>query len=76
MSDHTEFAKSVLQDFAVQAGGLEIRVGVLETSRRAIGVYKACGLVEKEHSWRMVRGSKERIEFSDGIYAIGSPMRG
>lgn len=76
MSDHTEFAKSVLQDFAVQARGLEIRVGVLETSRRAIGVYKACGLKEKGHSWRMVRGAKERIEFSDGIYAIGSPMRG
>ncbi|MHA2378273.1 MAG: GNAT family N-acetyltransferase [Candidatus Thorarchaeota archaeon] len=76
MSDHPEMAEDVLRDFAVQAGGLEIRAGVLETSRRAIGVYKACGLIEKGHSWRMVRGTEEKIEFSDEIYAIGSPMRG
>ncbi|MFW9800459.1 MAG: GNAT family N-acetyltransferase [Candidatus Thorarchaeota archaeon] len=76
MSAHAELAEEFLRDFAVEAGGLEIRAGVLETSRRAIGVYKACGLVEKGHSWRMVRGTREKIEFSDRIYAIGSPMRG
>jgi hypothetical protein len=75
MCSNFELAKSLLKDFAVQAGGKEIRAGVLETSRKAVGIFKASGLYQESFSWRMVLG-KDRMEFSDGIFAIGSPMRG
>lgn len=76
MSNHFKLAEELLRDFAVQAGGRMIKLGVLESSRRAIGVLKVCGLLEKDASWRMVLGTDEKPEFSDGLFAIGSPMRG
>ena len=75
MCSHFELAKSLLKDFAVRVGGKEIRAGVLETSRKAVAVFKDSGLYQESVSWRMVHG-RERMEFSDGIFAIGSPMRG
>jgi GNAT superfamily N-acetyltransferase len=75
MCSHFELAKSILKDFAVHVGGAEIRTGVLETSRKAIAALKESGLYQESFSWRMVHG-KDRIEFSDGLFAIGSPMRG
>lgn len=75
MCSHFEMAKSILKDFAVQVSGLEIRAGVLETSRKSIGLLKASGLYQESSSWRMVHG-RDRVDFADGLFAIGSPMRG
>jgi ribosomal protein S18 acetylase RimI-like enzyme len=77
ISDRTELAGEMLQDFAVRAEGNEIRLGVLATNNHATRLMKAHAFYQKSYSLRMVLGAEPRdVRPSDGVYAIGSAMRG
>jgi hypothetical protein len=67
----------MLQDFAVRVEGNLIRLGVLDTNSHATRLMKAHAFYEKSYSIRMVLGASAlEVRPSDGIYAIGSAMRG
>ncbi len=77
ISGHTELAGEMLRDFAVRAEGKRIRLGVLATNSHATRLMKAHAFYLKSYSIRMVLGAEPRqVRPSDGIYAIGSAMRG
>lgn len=77
ISGHPELANEMLRDFAVRAAGKQIRLGVLEANIHAVKVMKAHAFYLKSYSIRMVLGvSPREVLPSNGVYAIGSPMRG
>ncbi|MFX0107879.1 MAG: GNAT family N-acetyltransferase [Candidatus Hodarchaeota archaeon] len=76
MDNHLDKAGELLQTFAAVAAEPIIKLGVLETNRPALGLFQRSGLMMKSYSWRMVAGPESYISFSDGMFAIGSPMRG
>ncbi|TFG11269.1 GNAT family N-acetyltransferase [Candidatus Thorarchaeota archaeon] len=77
VSESPGFAQEMLPAFAEKAGSTTIRLGVLENNENAVRLLEDHGFHEQSHSWRMVKGvSPDAVHLSDGIYAIGSPMRG
>lgn len=77
MSGSVELAQEMLFAFAGKAGSTTIRLGVLENNENAVRLLKNHGFHEQSYSLRMVKGaSPDAVHLSDGLYAIGSPMRG
>ena len=77
LSGFPGLAQEMLRAFARKTGSATIRVGVLEKNENAVRLLKNYGFHKQSHSWRMVKGiSPDAVHLADGLYAIGSPMRG
>lgn len=67
----------MLAPLGLAAGGLPLRIGVLETNETAVRALRALpGLVEKPPSRRMVLGPSGRLGNSARCWAVGSPAKG
>jgi hypothetical protein len=67
----------LLESIAAEAGGDELRIGVLESNASALREMRALeGLTETEPSWRMVLGPDAGLGASERLFAIGSAAKG
>ena len=67
----------LLETLALEAEGVTISVGVLETNAAATRILTSRGLVERPTwTWRMVLGTDGGVGTSDQLYAIGSAAKG
>ena len=72
-----ECPADLLESLALEAGGLPIGLGVLESNAQAAAVVRALGLAERpDPPWRMVLGPAAGLGASPLAYAIGSPATG
>jgi ribosomal protein S18 acetylase RimI-like enzyme len=77
VSESPGFAQEMLPAFAEKVGSITIRLGVLENNENAAHLLEGHGFHEQSHCWRMVKGAPaNNVPLSDGLCAIGSPMRG
>jgi len=68
---------ALLTQLATRTGPAPLRIGVLETNRRAITLIKSLpGLEEQEFCWRMVLGPGGDLEDTAKVFAIGSGSKG
>ena len=67
----------LLHALALEGGDQQLRLGILETNRRAVGIMEALGSVKKQTPcWRMVRGPSADLGLSGKCIAVGSPDKG
>lgn len=67
----------LLESIAAEAGGDDLRIGVLESNSRAASEMRALeGMTETEPSWRMVLGPDAGLGVSENLFAIGSAAKG
>ena len=76
MVNHFDRADDLLRAFAVDTNGQVLKIGVLETSDKAVQLLDRHDFVETSHSWRMIRGIDGDWTTSNCLYAICSPARG
>lgn len=75
--ENHEEAAHLLEDLALGAPNVDLRIGVLETNAHAVEVVQSFGSMEsREPSWRMVRGPSGRLGASGQCYAIGTAAKG
>jgi ribosomal protein S18 acetylase RimI-like enzyme len=68
---------SLLEGLARETGNLPLRIGVLETSLRAVESLRGLGGLQPQRpSWRMVLGPGGRLGNSPLCWAVGSPAKG
>jgi ribosomal protein S18 acetylase RimI-like enzyme len=67
----------LLEDIALYAGAVDLRLGILETNTVAVKTAKSLGFAELPNPpWRMVLGSSSNLGASNQCFAIGSPAKG
>lgn len=67
----------LVESLAAKAGGIKLRLGVLETNTEAVAICRRLGLPEQPGApWRMVLGPSGRLGLSRLAYAIGSAAKG
>lgn len=70
-------AVALLAALGAQSGGTPLRLGVLESSARAVEIIRSCGEFEEQTpSWRMVWGRDTRLGEHEDVLAIGSAAKG
>lgn len=69
--------EALLAHPALEAQNMPLRIGVLETNMKAVGLFRSQNLEESsDPPWRMVLGPKGNLGMSDHFYAIGSAAKG
>jgi ribosomal protein S18 acetylase RimI-like enzyme len=74
VADNSEMAESLLLTIIGKYSQHSIAVGVSETNREAVALYRNHGFIYSEPSLRMYLG--ERREYEENIFAIMSPEKG
>jgi predicted GNAT family N-acyltransferase len=70
-------AAALLESLAAETGDSEMRVGVLESNRRASDLMRSAGTFnEQTYSWRMVLGDSDSLGVHNDLFAIGSGAKG
>jgi len=69
--------EKMLENIALEAGTLDLRLGVLETNTAAVETVRSLGFKPLQNPpWRMVLGLSGDLGSSNQCYAIGSPAKG
>jgi len=67
----------LLEAVAAAAGGVPLRLGILERNKRAVGLVRAIGSFEETTpSWRMAFGPSDALGIHDDLLAVGSAATG
>jgi ribosomal protein S18 acetylase RimI-like enzyme len=67
----------LIERAAIEAAGIRIGLGVLESNETAVQAFRSLGLTERPDApWRMVLGDSGRLGQSSSLYAIGSAATG
>jgi GNAT superfamily N-acetyltransferase len=77
VGEQVENPLALLRAFAMEAGDAPIRVGILDTNKRACSLVQAQGFVKRADSpWRMALGRRNDLGTSSSCYAVGSAAKG
>jgi len=70
--------EKLIESLAMGAPEKPVRLGILESNRRAVQIAEQLGLQEENDKppWRMVLGETSDLGMSDASMAIGSPAKG
>jgi hypothetical protein len=72
-----ERPEALLEDAAIETGGVPIGLGVLETNNRAVETIRSLGLQPRtDPPWRMALGRWDRLGMSERLFAVGSAATG
>ncbi len=72
-----EDARKLIETLALKSTGDPLRVGILESNSRAVGLARSFeSLRERTPCWRMVRGDGEGLGHHPDLYGIGSAAKG
>ncbi len=72
-----EDARKLIETLALKSTGDPLRVGILESNSRAVGLARSFeSFQEQTPCWRMVRGDGEGLGHHADLYGIGSAAKG
>ena len=72
-----EHPESLLERFALEVGGSEFAIGVLETNEEAVAILHALSFEARSESpWRMALGAGDPVGSPAHVFAIGSAAKG